>query len=160
MVSWCLMHSSTASCRAGTFSPRNLSLKKTNQTHSTIYLNRFRHQCQTATNKENMRYYQEELLPFTINTPFFIDATQASLSQHEITGVLQPVSSCSVQFPQLDKVQFADWSRAVGSTVHSLVMHQYWNSICCETQVQLHSSCSIFTGLQHIMKQIVQCTNE
>lgn len=48
----------------------------------------------------------------------------------------------------MDKLQFANWSRAVGGAVHSLIMHQYGHSVGCEAQVQLHSSSPVPTGLK------------
>lgn len=65
-----------------------------------------------------------------------------------VTGsILQPVTKWSIQSPQLDKLDFANWSRAVGGAVQSLIVHQYGHTVGCETQVQLHSGSPIPAGL-------------
>ncbi len=65
-----------------------------------------------------------------------------------IVNVLQPVMSSSIQSLKLHKLHFANWSRAVGGAVQSLIVHQHGDSISGETQVQLHSSGPVPTGLK------------
>ena len=81
---------------------------------------------------------------------FFIYVWNHKLSSSEcLTGsILQPVTSSSIQPPQLDQLHFADWSWAVGGAVQSLVVHQYGHAIGCEAEVQLHSGRPVPTSLE------------
>lgn len=56
-------------------------------------------------------------------------------------------SSC-IQFSQLWHFHLAEESWPTGGSVHGLIMHQYWDAICWELQVQFHTSRPILTGLQ------------
>jgi len=56
--------------------------------------------------------------------------------------------SC-VQFTQVGQPHLAEWSRPVGGPVHSLIMHQYWDTVCGELQVQLHACGPILAGLEN-----------
>lgn len=55
---------------------------------------------------------------------------------------------CGVQFAHLRKAQLAQWPRSVGGPVHGFIVHQDGNTVCGELQIQLHSRCSICTGLE------------
>lgn len=59
----------------------------------------------------------------------------------------EPMFGSWIQFTQLWEAHLTEWSRPVCGAVHSLVVHQYGDSVCRELEVQLHTCRPVLTGL-------------